>query len=236
MPMGAAAGGAPPPLVRDLVLLGGGHSHVEVLRSFGMRPMAGVRLTLVTRGVYTPYSGMLPGYVAGKYSYDDCHIDVARLAAFAGARLVVAEAVGLDLQRRRVLLGNSGGGDGSGAVARPPIAYDVLSIDIGIAPGAAGVPGALEHATPVKPIERFVARFEALLARGRRRQRQQQRDEGSSVGSGGSSVGGGAGGGAPGEPVRVAVVGGGAGGVELALALQERLAAEAGGAAAVEVR
>ena len=63
---------------------------------FGMRPEPGVRLTLVTRDVETPYSGMLPGYVAGFYTRRECHIDLARLAAFAGARLVHAEAVGLE--------------------------------------------------------------------------------------------------------------------------------------------
>ena len=43
-------------------------------------------------------SGMLPGYVSGFYSYDDCHIDLERLARFANARLIHAEARGIDLQ------------------------------------------------------------------------------------------------------------------------------------------
>src|SRR5690348_12092680 len=168
---------------QELVLVGGGHAHVHVLKSFGMRPAPGVRVTLVSRGVETPYSGMLPGYVAGHYSLDECHIDLGRLARFAGARLIRDEAVGLDRAGAAVLCD-----------AHPPIRYDLLSIDIGSTPRSDDVPGAAEHAIAVKPIDRFAARWEALLARAREMSR-----------------------------LRLAVVGGGAGGVELALSAQHRL-------------
>src|SRR5437879_8011641 len=84
------------PIAQDLVLVGGGHAHVHVLKRFGMRPVPGVRLTLVTRDVETPYSGMLPGYVAGLYSFAECHIDLVRLARFAGAPPVDYARDGLD--------------------------------------------------------------------------------------------------------------------------------------------
>ncbi len=172
------------PILRDIVLVGGGHSHVGVLKRFGMKPIPGVRLTLICTDMHTPYSGMLPGYVAGHYDYDAVHIDLSRLCVFAGARLFRDEVMGLDRVNQKVLCRH-----------RPPVPYDQLSINIGSTPQLGGVPGAEDHAIPVKPIQRFNDRWLALLARVRNH---------------------------PGKTT-IAVVGGGAGGVELLLAMQWRL-------------
>jgi selenide,water dikinase len=180
-------------ITQDLVLVGGGHAHVRVLKSFGMRPVPGVRVTLISRDGETPYSGMLPGYVAGHYTFEECHIDLGRLARFAGARLIRDEAIGLDRARRFVQ-----------CRAHPPIRWDLLSIDIGSAPRSGDVPGAAEHTIAVKPIAQFAARWEALLARAEKIPR-----------------------------LRLAVVGGGAAGVELALSTQHRLTVLCSGAVEV---
>src|SRR5216110_3515153 len=172
------------PIAQDLGLVGGGHAHVHVLKRFGMRPVPGLRLTLVTRDVETPYSGMLPGYVAGLYSFAECHIDLVRLARFAGVRLIHDEAVGLDRGHRQIL-----------CRAHPPIRYDILSLDIGSTPRMGDAAGAAEHTVSVKPIDRFGERWEAFLDRARE------------LGH-----------------MRLAIVGGGAGGVELAVSAQQRLA------------
>lgn len=175
------------PVLRDIVLIGGGHSHVVALRMWAMNPLPGARLTLICTDTDTPYSGMLPGYIAGHYTCDDVHIDVRRLAEFAGARYYRDEVVGIDRAARKVI-----------CRTRPPVAYDVLSINIGSTPRLGHVPGADIHAVPVKPIRQFNARWLALLERVR--------------GHAGVTT--------------VAVVGGGAGGVELALAIQHRLRRE----------
>ena len=91
------------PILKDVVLLGAGHAHVTVLRMFGMKPLPGARFTLITREVHTPYSGMLPGLIAGTYGFDDAHIDTGPLARFAGARLYQDEAVGVDLDDAHVV-------------------------------------------------------------------------------------------------------------------------------------
>ncbi len=137
--------GAIPP-VRDLVLVGGGHANVQVLKRFGMRPEAGVRPTLISSGFSTPYSGMLPGCIAGIYTPADIEINLSNLCRFAGARFIHAEVVGLDLDARRVAL-----------AGRPSIAYDVLSLNVGaqpIAPNAGAI--------AVKPISEFLPKWEMV--------------------------------------------------------------------------
>ncbi len=178
---------ATPPILRDLVLVGGGHSHVGVLKAFAMQPVPGLRITLVCTDAHTPYSGMLPGYVAGHYDFDEVHLDLVRLCVFAGARFVRAEVIGIDRARRQVLLRDG-----------PALDYDLLAINTGSTPQTAATPGAKEHAIRVKPIAAFNQRWLELLTAVR-------------AGNG---------------PQQIAVVGGGAGGVELLLSMQYRLRAE----------
>lgn len=175
------------PVLRDLVLVGGGHSHVGVLRMFAMKPEPGVRITVICTDIDTPYSGMLPGYISGHYSFDEVHIDLGRLCAFAGARLYHDAVVGIDRKNQKVICQN-----------RPPVAYDLLSINIGSTPQVQHIEGAPTLAVPVKPIAQFNQRWLALLDKARQWPSHRGR-------------------------MTIAVVGGGAGGVELLLSMQYRL-------------
>lgn len=139
------------PLTRDLVLVGGGHTHALVLRKWGMKPLPGARLTVINPGPAAPYSGMLPGFAAGHYTRDELDIDLVRLARFAGARLVLGAAEHIDTAARLVHV-----------PGRPPIAYDVASIDIGITSAMPDLPGFAAHGIPAKPLGRFAARWAAF--------------------------------------------------------------------------
>jgi selenide,water dikinase len=171
----------------ELVLVGGGHSQVEVLKRLGQRHAPDVHVTLISRDAKTPYSGMLPGVVAGHYAPATAEIDLAPLAQFARARFVQDEAVGLDFATRQVQLRRG-----------PPVRFDLLSLNIGSTPNLS-VPGAASHAVPVKPVDGFLAHWEAMHVRLRTSPSAR----------------------------RIGMTGGGAGGVEVLLSLWSRLEREA---------
>ena len=170
--------------VQDLVLIGGGHSHVDVLKQFGMQPEPKVRLTLIARDTLAPYSGMLPGHLAGIYTHYETHVDLRPLARFSGCPLYHDKVVGLDLDAKQVLCAN-----------RPPVPFDLISINVGSRPTHEDVLGVTEYALPAKPVDRFLLGWQNIQERALR-----------------SS-----------DLFRLVVVGAGAGGVELALNTLYRL-------------
>jgi len=139
--------------VRTVALVGGGHAHVELLRRFALDPLPGARLVVVLDRPVAVYSGMVPGFVAGDYAQHALEIDVAALARRAGASVIPAAALDLDPVRRRIAL-----------AGRPPLDYDLASLDVGSSVRDQGAPGVAAHALATRPIGRFVAEVDARLA------------------------------------------------------------------------
>ncbi len=168
------------PYTQDLVLVGGGHSHALVLQAWAMNPLPGARVTVINPGPTAPYSGMLPGYVAGHYTRQQLNIDLVQLSRRAGARLVMAAANGIDLQARCVQVSG-----------QPDIGFDVASVDVGITSEMPDLPGFANHGVPAKPLGIFAERWTEFVNQD--------------------------------GPARVAVIGGGVAGAELAMAMAHRL-------------
>lgn len=136
---------------KRLLLIGGGHSHIEVIRRFGLKPEPGVAVTLVSPDRHTAYSGMLPGYIAGHYRFGDCHIDLDALCRQAGVGRIETAAGSLDLANHVARCG-----------AGTEQFFDVLSIDIGSVPVLAAIPGADRHGIAIKPVAQFLQRWDGL--------------------------------------------------------------------------
>ncbi len=166
------------------MLLGGGHAHVIVIKKWAMNPVPDVRVTLVSDAALTPYSGMLPGLIAGHYNVEESHIDLVRLCAWAGIRFVEDTAVGLDPEKQEIVF-----------ATRPSVGYDILSIDTGGAPNLDVVEGAASHATAVKPVYRFYDKWRQIEIRAKQSA----------------------------APLNIGVVGAGAGGFEILLAMHHRM-------------
>jgi pyridine nucleotide-disulfide oxidoreductase family protein len=137
--------------MRRLLLIGAGHAHTLVLADWLRRPLPDIELVLVATDLCAPYSGMVPGWLAGAYRYDEIVIDVAALASAVGARLVIDEMVALDPARRRVHLA-------SGAT----IDYDLLSLNTGSTQEPQAAPGS--SVLSLRPLGGLLARWESLLS------------------------------------------------------------------------
>jgi len=172
---------------RTVVLLGIGHTNAHVLRMWRMKPIDDAQLICISNTWTATYSGMLPGVLADQYPVERMEIDLVRLCASAGARLIVGNVTGLDLSNQRIQFQD-----------RPELPYDALSIGIGSVPTMTGVEVQGEDALlPIKPMQTFLPRLQNKLD-----QLDQIRGD---------------------DPVRIAIVGSGAGGTEFALCLPSRL-------------
>ncbi|MCK6409851.1 FAD-dependent oxidoreductase [Thauera sp.] len=178
--------------MKRLVLAGGGHAQLAVLRALTRARPRGLETVLLTPSPWQYYSGMLPGWMAGHYREDDCRIDLRPLAAAAGVRLLLGTVCTLDADQRRLRIASDGdGGDTRSAL----LDYDLLSLDIGSETNTTALDAlGTQRLLPVKPLPGFFAAWPRVLEAARAT-----------------------------DGFRLCIVGGGAAGVELALAAAQAL-------------
>lgn len=134
----------------SLVMLGIGHTNAHVLKMWRMQPLPNARLICVSNYPIATYSGMLPGTLAGQYEPAEMEIDLVRLCAAAGARLIQANVTGVDVANQNLQFAD-----------RPPIPFDALSIGVGSRP--AKVPGDESRVLQIKPMQLFRQRLAERL-------------------------------------------------------------------------
>jgi pyridine nucleotide-disulfide oxidoreductase family protein len=144
--------------MKRLVLVGGGHAHLAVLRAMANRRPSDLDLVLITPTVHPSYSGMLPGWISGHYQEADCRLDLRLLIQAAGARLIPERVVGMDAKRRCLGLSD-----------RSRIEYDLLSVDVGSETDTSWLGALGDRLVPVKPLDEFVAAWPQVLAQARAR-------------------------------------------------------------------
>lgn len=167
-----------------LVLVGAGHAHAQVLLELAQKPVAGIQIMLVAPHHLAPYSGMLPGWLAGHYDWDESCIDFAYLCRKSGAQFVMGHANGIDTVNSQLLLE-----DGR------RVRYDCLSLNIG---STVTAPASTEmRILPMRPLADLHAGWQALIDEVKQSEK--------------------------GARFRLAMIGGGAAGVESVLAAHQRL-------------
>jgi pyridine nucleotide-disulfide oxidoreductase family protein len=170
------------------ILAGGGHAHLHVLKALAAHHWPDIEVILISPYSRQIYSGMVPGWMAGHYTLDQCAAALTPLASMAGVRFIQDTVTGIDAMQRLVHTAQSG-----------DIPYDALSLDTGARVDASCLAATDARLLPIRPLENFVLGWSEQLntfkAQG---------------------------------TASLAVIGGGAAGVELALAARYRLAAELG--------
>jgi selenide, water dikinase len=135
-----------------LLLVGGGHSHLEIVRRQILERRSDVDLVLLSVGAQHHYSGMVPGYLRATYDEREIAFDLPALLEQAGGRFLLGEARAIDRGSRTVLTA-----DGRS------VPYDLVSFGIGSSTRAGARDDVRANAWTVKPIQRAVALRQRLM-------------------------------------------------------------------------
>ena len=107
-------------LIKQLVLIGGGHANVQILKKLCMNRIKGLHTILISERYEATYSGMTPGYIHKEFSGEEISIDLQRLCFNAGATFIKDKVVKIDTNNQKLELQNLNS-----------INYDLLSINTG---------------------------------------------------------------------------------------------------------
>lgn len=105
--------------MKNLLLAGGGHGHINILKRLIKSPLKDINITLITDYGRQYYSGMLSGFVEGIYTEDEISFDVRELSKRANVNYVEEKIISIDKNKKVVTTEND------------EYSYDFLSINLG---------------------------------------------------------------------------------------------------------
>ena len=138
-----------------IVLVGGGHAHLQVIKALNKRALpSNIHVTLIDPSPLPSYSGMVPGCVSSLYTQDQTRVELEPLARWAGVEYISSSVVSISSSSNTFTLEDS-----------TKCEFDVASLDIGSTTrgvkGTTKIPGVAEFAIPTRPINELVSRVEA---------------------------------------------------------------------------
>ncbi|OUS27204.1 hypothetical protein A9Q99_15570 [Gammaproteobacteria bacterium 45_16_T64] len=163
--------------MKQLLLIGGGHAHLAVMRDLAERPIPDTKVTLITPQPFQWYSGMIPGFMAGHYSAEECRIDLRSLIKQSGVDLILEPIIGFDANRQCVCLP-----DGT------HIDYDILSLDVGGATDTSWLSVGRTPTVPIKPLDAFIHHWGQIKEQAKVRAEQKSSYHLAVVGAGAAGI------------------------------------------------
>lgn len=106
--------------MKKIILAGGGHGHVTLLRELKNKPLPNTEIHLISDYPLQYYSGMLPGYIQGVYSKEDFSFNLQELANQTGVSFHCETIKQVDANRQTVTTDSS------------TYPYDLLSLNLGV--------------------------------------------------------------------------------------------------------
>lgn len=138
--------------MKKIVLIGGGHTHLETIYRLGeSSSVQDHKLVLISSESHTSYSGMAPGLIAGHYAYDDCHIDLKKLCEKYNYKFIQQSVLKILSTEQKIY------------TETDTYQYDLASINTGSIPNTDSATGIREWAIPVKPITNLATNIETYL-------------------------------------------------------------------------
>jgi NADH dehydrogenase FAD-containing subunit len=131
--------------MKKLLLVGGGHAHLHVVKQLQRNPIKGVEVTLISASKYQYYSGMFSGYTEGLYTKEDIRINSEKLAQNSNVSWKEDVVTAVDAEQKMLLTA-------SGEIHR----FDIISFDIGSLTAGIDTLGVADNALRIKPNYHYV--------------------------------------------------------------------------------